>query len=163
MSFNPDPVKPGQELIVSRKLKTVSHPSLTFNNNQRLSPKLINQQSNYVNSNWSFQDHCSLLFIRHLSIIISITPMLSITRIISLCFTKNLRRFNAILLWQQQVLCEELFRKKLYQELGLESLQSRRWFKNFASSKNFKQTSYLDIFTVLFQLNQEEFKYQVLW
>ena len=43
MSFNPDPVKPGQELIVSRKLKRVSHPSLTFNNNQRLSPKLINQ------------------------------------------------------------------------------------------------------------------------
>ena len=33
MSFNPDPTKPAQEVIFSRKLKTVPHPSITFNNN----------------------------------------------------------------------------------------------------------------------------------
>ena len=33
MSFNPDPSKPAQEVIFSRKLKTVPHPSITFNNN----------------------------------------------------------------------------------------------------------------------------------
>ena len=33
MSFNPDPSKPAQEVIFSRKLKTVPHPSVTFNNN----------------------------------------------------------------------------------------------------------------------------------
>ena len=33
MSFNPDPSKPAQEVIFSRKLKTVPHPLLTFNNN----------------------------------------------------------------------------------------------------------------------------------
>ena len=33
MSFNPDPSKPGQVVILSRKLKTVPHPSITFNNN----------------------------------------------------------------------------------------------------------------------------------
>ena len=32
MSFNPDPSKPAQEVISSRKLKTVAHPSITFNN-----------------------------------------------------------------------------------------------------------------------------------
>ena len=33
MSFNPDPSKPAQEVIFSRKLKTFPHPSITFNNN----------------------------------------------------------------------------------------------------------------------------------
>ena len=33
MSFNPDPYKPAQEVIFSGKLKTVPHPSITFNNN----------------------------------------------------------------------------------------------------------------------------------
>ena len=33
MSFNLDPTKPAHELIFSRKLKTVSYPSITFNNN----------------------------------------------------------------------------------------------------------------------------------
>ena len=33
MSFNPDPSKPVQEVIFSRKLKTVPHPSITLNNN----------------------------------------------------------------------------------------------------------------------------------
>ena len=33
MSFNPGPTKPAQEVIVSRKLKTVHHPSITLNNN----------------------------------------------------------------------------------------------------------------------------------
>ena len=32
MTFNPDPSKQAQEVIFSRKLKTVSHPSITFNN-----------------------------------------------------------------------------------------------------------------------------------
>ena len=33
MSFNPNPSKPSKELIFSRRLKTVPHPSITFNNN----------------------------------------------------------------------------------------------------------------------------------
>ena len=32
MSFNPDPSKQSQEIIFSRKLKNVSHPTLVFNN-----------------------------------------------------------------------------------------------------------------------------------
>ena len=33
MSFNPDPTRLAQKVIFSRKLKTVPHPSITFNNN----------------------------------------------------------------------------------------------------------------------------------
>ena len=33
MGLNPDPTKPAQEVIFSRKLKTVPHPSITFNSN----------------------------------------------------------------------------------------------------------------------------------
>ena len=32
-SFNADATKPAQEVIFNRKLKTVPHPSITFNNN----------------------------------------------------------------------------------------------------------------------------------
>ena len=33
MNFNPDPTKPTQEVIFSRKLKIVPHSPITFNNN----------------------------------------------------------------------------------------------------------------------------------
>ena len=33
MSINSDPSKPAEEVIFSRKLKTVPHPSIAFNNN----------------------------------------------------------------------------------------------------------------------------------
>ena len=33
MSFNPEPEKPTRKVIFRRKLKAVSHPSVTFNNN----------------------------------------------------------------------------------------------------------------------------------
>ena len=33
MHFNPDPTKPNQEIIFSRNLRTVSDPSIIFNNN----------------------------------------------------------------------------------------------------------------------------------
>ena len=33
MNFNPDPTNPAQKVIFGRKLKTVPHPSITFNNN----------------------------------------------------------------------------------------------------------------------------------
>ena len=39
MSFNPDPSKPTQEIIFSRKTKKISHPSLRFNNITALSRK----------------------------------------------------------------------------------------------------------------------------
>ena len=33
MTFNPDTSKPTQEVIFSRKIKTVPHPLITFNSN----------------------------------------------------------------------------------------------------------------------------------
>ena len=36
MSFNPDPSKQAQEVIFSRKIKKLPHPSLVFNNNNVL-------------------------------------------------------------------------------------------------------------------------------
>ena len=82
MSFKPDPTKPVHEVIFSRKLKTVPHPLITFENNPLslcpaqkhlvlvLDSKLtfnkhmkhilskVNKSIGYcVNSNRSFQDH----------------------------------------------------------------------------------------------------------
>ena len=128
MIFNPDPTKSAQELIFSRKLKTVPHPLITFNNNPLslcsaqnhlglvLDSKLtfndpikhilskVNKSIGLLSKSQlvlpiSFQDYHSLLFIRHLSEVISTTLMLFMTKITSRRFTKNLSRFNTMLLW----------------------------------------------------------------
>ena len=113
MSFNPDPTKPSHEVIFRRKLKTVSHPSVTFNNNPLslchvqkylrliLDSKLtFNKHIKHIlfkvkgycaNSNQSIPNHQFLLFTRHLSVLISTTLMLFMTKVASRCFMKNLR------------------------------------------------------------------------
>ena len=95
MSFNPDPFKLAQGVIFSRKLKTVPHPTVTFNKNtlslcpaqkhlglvldsklmfnehiNRILSKVNNSIGLLCKSHSVLQDHHSLLFIRHLSVVI---------------------------------------------------------------------------------------------
>ena len=82
-----------------------------------------------------------------LSVIISSTLMLFMTKVTSRRFKKNLNWFSIML---------------LYQELGLDSFQRSRWFRKlFQFYKIFKK-NHLDIFLILFQLNKSS-QYQVLW
>ena len=69
MSFNPDPTKPAQEVIVSRKLKTVRHPSITLNNNP-LSLCLAQKHLGLVlDSTLTFNEHIKhILFNVHKSV-----------------------------------------------------------------------------------------------
>ena len=122
MSFNPDPSKPAQKVIFSKKLKTVPHSSITFNiNPSSLSPaqkrlglaldsKLtINEHVNHILSNVNKSigllrkvqpvlPRSSILtifktFIRsHLT-----TLMLFMTKVTSRRFTKNVSLFSIIL------------------------------------------------------------------
>ena len=73
------------------------------------------------------------MFIRYLSLLISTTLMLFMTKVTSQRFTKNLSRFNTMLLWQS---IRGSSSEKLYQELGLESFQRRRWFKTLCQFYN---------------------------
>ena len=57
MSFNPDPSKPGQVVILSRKLKTVPHPSITFNNNPLSLCPAQKHLGLVLDSNLTFNEH----------------------------------------------------------------------------------------------------------
>ena len=126
MSFKSEPTKPIQEVIFSRKLKTVPHPSITFNNQpinlytaQKhlvlvLDSKLtFNEHMKHISSKVnksigllrkfhpvlprsSFFTICKT-FIR---LIISTMLMFFMAKAPSRRFTKNLSQFNTMLLWQ---------------------------------------------------------------
>ena len=111
--------------LKKQNLKPVPHPSLTFNNNslslcpaQKHLGLVLDSKSTFnehiklilskVNKSIRplrkfqryFQDHHSLLFIRHLSVVISTTLMLFMTKVTIRRFTKNSSRINAVLFQQ---------------------------------------------------------------
>ena len=57
MSFNLDPSKQAQEVIFSRKLKNVSHPTLVFNNANLSLCKSQKQLSILLDSKLTFEEH----------------------------------------------------------------------------------------------------------
>ena len=57
MSFHPDPTKPTQEVIFSRKLKTVPYPSITFNSNPSSLCPAQKHQGLVLDSKLTFNEH----------------------------------------------------------------------------------------------------------
>ena len=57
MSFNPDQSKPAQEVLFSRKPKTVPHPSITFNNNPLSLCPAQKHLGLVLDSNLTFNEH----------------------------------------------------------------------------------------------------------
>ena len=117
MSFNPDPTKLAQEVIFSRKLKTVPHPSITFNNNPLTLCPTQKRLGLILDSNMTFNEHINhILSEVHESIgllpkfqpfypkssllTINKTFICSYLDYADLRFTKNLSRFNTMLHWQ---------------------------------------------------------------
>ena len=57
MNFNPDPRKQAQEFIFSKKSKTVSHPSLVYNNANVSSCKSQKHLGTLLDSKLTFGEH----------------------------------------------------------------------------------------------------------
>ena len=57
MSFNPDPSKPAQEVIFSKKLKNVSHPLLVVHNSNVSSCKSQKYLGILLDSKLTFEEH----------------------------------------------------------------------------------------------------------
>ena len=120
-SFNPHP---SQEVIFSRKLKTVPHPSITFNNN----PLSLCPGQKYLglvlDSKLTFSEHInhilskinkSIELQRKFQSVLPRSSLLTIyktfirnhfdyanvfmNKVTSHCFTKNVSRFSTMLLW----------------------------------------------------------------
>ena len=154
MSFNPDPNKQAQEVIFSRKLKKVCHPPLRFNNNNVSQASSQKHLGLTLDNRLTFDKHLTSVsnkisktigLLRKLQNILPrpalltiyksfIRPHLDYGDIIydqayNLSFHQKLEsiQYNAALALTGAIRGSS--REKLYQELGLESLQLRRWYR----------------------------------
>ena len=113
MSFNPDPTKLAQDVIFSRKLKTVPHPSITFNNNLLTLCLTQKRLALILDSNMTFNHilskvHKSIGLLPEFQPFYPKSSLLTVNKTFicsyldyaGLRFTKNLSRFNTMLHWQ---------------------------------------------------------------
>ena len=61
MSFNPDLSKQAQEIIFSRKTKTISHPSLRFNSNITLQSPYQKHLGIFLNARLTLEEHLKVI------------------------------------------------------------------------------------------------------
>ena len=171
MNFNSDPSKQAQELLFSRKTSSKPYPSLNLNDNTVHQVQLQNHLVLFLDPKLSFDEHiqCILIktrkiigLIRKLQPIIPRAAVLTIyksflkphldygdvvyDRAFNESFQNKLEsvQYNAALAIAGAIRGSS--REKLYQELGLESLKSRRRYQElclFFKLKKNKHPSYL--------------------
>ena len=157
MSFNPDPSKQAQKFICNRKTKKEYHPSLAFNNNNVSETNSQKHLRVVLDNRLSFEDHLKMILnkvnktigllrklqnIRPRSVLLTIyksfiRPHPDYGDIIydqayNASFHQKLEllQYNACLAITGAI--RGTSREKLYEELGLKSLQLRRWFRKLS-------------------------------
>ena len=154
-SFNPDPNKQAHEVIFSRKLKKFCHPCLRFNNNNNVSQASSQKHLGLTLDNrLTFDEHLTNVsnkisktigLLRKLQNILPRPALLTMYKrfirlrldygdiiydqACNLSFHQILEsiQYNAAVTLTRAIRGSS--REKLYQELGLESLQLRRWYR----------------------------------
>ena len=153
MRFNPDPKKQAQEVIFSRKINKIDHPPLYFNENLVKSSSTQKHLGMILDTKLDFSLHLknvqnkvnkTIGLLRKLQ---DTLPRTSLTifksfikphldygdiiydRVYNTSFHQNIEsiQYNPTLAIVGAV--RGTSREKLYQELGLESLQQRRWYR----------------------------------
>ena len=154
MSFNPDPSKQAQEVIFSKKLKNVSHPPLVFNNVNVSSCKSQKHLGILLDARLTFEEHYKTILsktnrtiglLRKLQSLLPRAALITIYKAFvrphldygdvlydqafNASFHEKLEsiQYNACLLLIGAI--RGTSKEKIYQELGLESLQIRRWYR----------------------------------
>ena len=157
MSFSPDPSKQNQEVIFRRKTKKEYHPPLAFNNNNVSETNSKKPLGVVLDNRLSFDDHLKMILnnvnktiglLRKLQNILPrstllttyksfIRPHLDYGDIIynqayNVSFHQKLEllQYNACLAITGAI--RGTSKEKLHEELGLESLQLRRWFRKLS-------------------------------
>ena len=171
MNFNPDPSKQAQELLFSRKISSKPYPSLYFNDNRVHQVQLQKHLGLFLDQKLSFDEHiqCILIKIRKIiGIIRKLQPVIPRAALLTIykCFLRPHLDYGDVIYdsafnesFQNKLESVQYdaalaitgairgsSRKKLYQELGLESLKSRRWYRKlslFFKLKKSKYPSYL--------------------
>ena len=154
MSFNPDPNKQAQEVIFSRKLNKPNHLSLNFNNTVVIQSTTHKHLGMILDTKLDFQEHVkdklskiskAIGLLRKLQKILTrpslLTRYKSFIRLhldygdiiydkaYNSSFHQNLEKiqYNSALAITGAI--RGTSKEKLYQELGLESLEKRRWYR----------------------------------
>ena len=154
MSFNPAPSKQAQEIIFSRKTKKISHSSLCFNNGIVSQTPYQKHLGIFLDAQLTFEEHLKVITIK-VNKTIGLLRKLEKTlpRPVLMTMYKTFvgphldygdiiydeaynKTFHQKLESIQYNTCLALLgairgssREKLYHELGLESLQHRRWYR----------------------------------
>ena len=154
MLFNPVPKKPAQEVSFSRKKQSQSHPSISLNN---IPVEVASYQKHLgiiLDEKLNFKQHIDnaiLKINKGISVIKKLRYSLPRKSLVTIykAFLRPLIDYGDIIYDQPQneSFCEKLesvqykaalaitgaiqgtSREKIYQELGLESLKNRRWYK----------------------------------
>ena len=157
MSFNPDPSKQAQEVIFSRKTKKEYHPPLAFNSNNVLETNSQKHLGVVLDNRLFFEDHLKMIsnkvnktigLLRKLQNILPRSALLTIYKsfirphldyggiIYDLAYNASFHQKLELL---QYNVCLAITggirgtsRENLYEELGLEYLQLRRWFRKLS-------------------------------
>ena len=154
MSFNPDPSKQAQEIIFSRKKMKSSHPSVYFNNIPVNSTSVHKHPGMLLDNKLSYKHHLKFVLnkikktiglLRKFQQILPRQSLITIyksfirphldygdivyDRAFNESFHKNLEsiQYNAAIEITGAI--RGTSSEKLFQELGLESLKSRRWLR----------------------------------
>ena len=151
--FNPDLTKPDQEVLFPRKKKTQNHPTLSLNNIQVERVSSQKHLGLILDEKLNFKQHIESAIAKinkGVAVIKKLRYSLPRKSLITIykAFLRPLIDYGDIIYDQPQnkSFCEKLesvqyeaalaitgaiqgsSREKLYQELGLESLKSRRWY-----------------------------------
>ena len=154
MLFNPAPKKPAQELIFSRKKQSQSHPTISLNNIPVERASYQKHLGIILDEKLNFKQHIDnaiLKINKGISVIKKLRYSLPRKSLVTIykAFLRPLIDYGDIIYDQPQneSFCEKLesvqykaalaitgaiqdtSREKIYQELGLESLKNRRWYK----------------------------------
>ena len=154
MNFNLDPTKQAQELLFSRKTSSKLYPSINFNDHPVHQVQLQKHLGLFLDPKLSFDEHIQCILIKTRKIIGMIRKLQPIIpRAALLTIYKSLLRphldygdviydrafneffqnklesvqYNTVLAITGAIRGSS--REKIYQELGLESLKSRRWYR----------------------------------
>ena len=103
MSLNPDPSKQAQEVIFSRKMKKLPHPSLIFNNNNVLQTSSQKHLGVTLDIKLTFEEHLNNVlnkFKKTIGLIRKLQNLVTINYDIRSFFTKLCTIYRDILLDQ---------------------------------------------------------------
>ena len=154
MSFNPDPNKQAQEVIFSRKIKKLNHPPLTFSKSTVSQSTYQKHLGVILDASLSFNEHLITVqsktnktvgLLRKLQNTLPRQALITIYKAFirphldygdilydqayNASFHQKLEKiqYNACIAITGGI--RGTSKEKIYRELGLESLESRRWFR----------------------------------